>query len=80
MRLVVQLVTIATFVDVTEAHLAKNLLESEGIEAFLADEYRGGGGASARWSSRPAGLPKLQVAADHVDRATQLLEAVKKRQ
>jgi hypothetical protein len=69
-----QLVTIATFGDVTEAHMAKNLLEDEGIEAFVADEFavRGRG-------IRPAGSPKLQVAEEQAERATQLLQAVKQR-
>ncbi len=71
-----QLVTIATFDTVTEAQMAKNMLEAEGIEAFLADEH------SARGAGpliRPAASPKLQVAEDQAERATQLLEAVKKR-
>jgi hypothetical protein len=73
-RQLMQLITIATFDTVTEAHMAKNMLHTEGIEAFLADEYavRGRG-------NRPEGLPKLQVSEDQAERATQLLHAVKKR-
>ncbi|MDD3652837.1 MAG: DUF2007 domain-containing protein [Desulfotomaculaceae bacterium] len=33
-----ELVTIATFLNVTEANIVKGLLESEGIQVFLYDE------------------------------------------
>ncbi|MEG3072517.1 MAG: DUF2007 domain-containing protein [Peptococcaceae bacterium] len=33
-----KLVKVAAFLDVNEAHLAKGLLESEGIDALLFDE------------------------------------------
>jgi Putative prokaryotic signal transducing protein len=35
------LVTIASYTSQPEASLAKNLLESEGIKAFLSEEYAG---------------------------------------
>ena len=34
-----ELVTVRTFWDVAEAHLAKSVLEEAGVQAFLANEY-----------------------------------------
>ncbi|MCG9967085.1 DUF2007 domain-containing protein [Pelotomaculum terephthalicicum JT] len=33
-----KLVTIATYLNVSEAHIVKGLLESEGIQVFIYDE------------------------------------------
>ncbi len=63
-----RLVTVATFSTPMEATLAKQFLESEGIEAFLADE------AMALQLSLAIGGVKLQVPETDVDRARQLLE------
>lgn len=38
MMAVEKLVTIATYLNVTEAHIVKGLLESEGIQVFIYDE------------------------------------------
>jgi hypothetical protein len=65
------LVTVATFTTAIDAHLRKNLLEGEGIRAFLADELTGDrllGGAAY-------GGVKLQVAQPDAERARQILQA-----
>jgi hypothetical protein len=69
-----QLVTIATFGQLAEAHMAKNLLEAEGIEVFLAGEHVND---TFTLNIGPSG-PKLQVPEDQANRATELLQAVKK--
>ena len=66
-----ELVTIASYGTPIEAHAAKNYLESNGVQAFLADE---------NYSRLQYGLlisTKLQVAASDTERAKQLLEAAK---
>ncbi len=65
-----QLVTIASFAFTPEAQLAKNLLESEGIPAFLAGELAAEALASA------AGEARLQVRAQDAQRAVSLLAEV----
>jgi hypothetical protein len=65
------LVTVATLTTAIDAHLRKNLLEGEGIPAFLADELTGDrlpGGAVY-------GGVKLQVAQPDAERAQQILQA-----
>lgn len=64
-----ELVTVARFARALEAETAKNLLESEGVTAFIADEN-----ASALFSGM-LGQAKLQVAAADVARAKELLNA-----
>ncbi len=62
--------TIASFPEATAAHLARALLESEGIEARVADEYTVG----AYWLvSQAIGGVKLQVAPADTERARALL-------
>jgi hypothetical protein len=65
------LVTVATFTTALGAHLRKNLLEGEGIQAFVADELTGDllSGAYVH------GYVKLQVARSDVGRALQVLQA-----
>lgn len=67
-----KLVTVATFDMPTEAHLAKGLLEANGLEVFLADELTVG----VAWHlSNAVGGIKLQVAENDVERATGILAA-----
>ena len=67
-----KLVTVATFDMPTEAHLAKGLLEANGLAAFLADELTVG----VAWHlSNAIGGIKLQVPETDVERATGILAA-----
>ena len=67
-----KLVTVGTFDMPTEAHLAKGLLEANGLEAFLADELTVG----VAWHlSNAVGGIKLQVPETDVERATGILAA-----
>ncbi len=65
-----QLVTVATFTQGIDAHLARLRLESEGIECVVADEHTVG----ANWLySNAVGGVKLQVSTSDVERATGIL-------
>jgi len=65
------LILIATFSHPFEAHLAKGKLESEGIEAFIADENIVG----INWLySNLVGGVKLKVREEDRDRALKLLQ------
>ena len=65
-----KLVTVDTFDMPTEAHLAKGLLEANGLTAFLADELTVG----VAWHlSNAVGGIKLQVAETDVERAINIL-------
>ena len=67
-----KLVTVGTFDMPTEAHLAKGLLEANGLETFLADELTVG----VAWHlSNALGGIKLQVPETDVERATGILAA-----
>ena len=67
-----KLVTVSTFDMPTEAHLAKGLLEANGLTAFLADELTVG----VAWHlSNAVGGIKLQVAESDVERAAGILMA-----
>ena len=67
-----KMVTVATFDMPTEAHLAKGLLEANGLAAFLADELTVG----VAWHlSNAVGGIKLQVPENDVERATGILSA-----
>lgn len=68
------LVTIAAYPTTALAYMAKNLLESEGIPAFIADEAEG----DMLHLSSPFGAAKLQVAADHAAAAKQLIDAAER--
>lgn len=65
------LVTVAAYDLVPEAHLAKNLLEAEGIPAFLTEEV-------ATDMLHLTGEVKLQVPAEHAAEARAVLEAAKR--
>ena len=64
------LITLATFQGATEAHIARNQLESTGIQATLADEMT----TTAAWflTSAVGGI-KLQVAREDAERAAAIL-------
>jgi hypothetical protein len=66
-----ELVTVASFTTAFDAYLRKNMLEREGVQAFLANELTG--------DQLSAGYVhdyvKLQVASSDVERARQLLQA-----
>jgi hypothetical protein len=64
-----ELVTLATFQTPEEAYLVKNVLEEEGVRAYLSDEATVG----LNWALNNAlGGIKLQVAAGDVERARQV--------
>jgi hypothetical protein len=65
------LVTVATFTTALEAHLRKNLLDDEGVQAFVADELTGDQLSGAYVH----GYVKLQVARQDVGRAQEVLQA-----
>ena len=67
------LVTVARYDLVPEAYLAKNLLEAEGIPAFL-DE------ATASDMLHLTSEVKLQVATEHAQQARTILEEAKRHQ
>lgn len=67
-----KMVTVGTFDMPTEAHLAKGLLEANGLTALLADELTVG----VAWHlSNAVGGIKLQVAESDVERAAGILAA-----
>ena len=64
-----ELATVATFRNAFEAHAAKNLLEEQGIRAFIADE---------NFSNLSYSVPvtaKVRVAQNDAERAKDLLAA-----
>ena len=63
-------VTIATFTQPTEAHVIKGKLESEGVEAIIADEHVLG---VQPLYSHAIGGAKVQVKAEDVERARDIL-------
>ena len=60
-------VTVATYPNSIEAHVARSFLEVNGILAVFASEYTG------IWSLSNLNETKLQVSAANVDRAKELL-------
>lgn len=65
--------TVAHFTDALEAHVARGLLESEGIDAHLGDEHL----TQANWEWRLAvGGIKLRVPDADADRAHAVLRAM----
>jgi Putative prokaryotic signal transducing protein len=65
------LVTVGAFDLIHEAQLAKNLLEAEGIPAFLDEEV-------ASDMLHLTSEVKLQVAAEYADQARAILDAAKR--
>ncbi len=68
-----ELITIATFGNVSEAHLAKSCLEESCIEGFLENEYSA---VMTPHLASPAGI-KLNVRQADVQTATELLKPKK---
>jgi predicted Zn-ribbon and HTH transcriptional regulator len=67
------IVTIATFSYPTEAHLYKTKLESEGIDAFVADEHM----VQANWLySLAIGGVRLQVKESEAEEALSILRGI----
>ena len=66
------LITIATFSQAIEAHLAQGRLDAEGVESVIADEHTIA--ANPLYSTAVGGV-KLQVREADVDRATAILES-----
>ncbi len=65
-----ELVTVTSYRDAYEAHLARGILEAAGIEAFVADEHLVG----VDWLySQALGGVKLRVAAESAAEARELL-------
>ncbi|MBS1814154.1 MAG: DUF2007 domain-containing protein [Acidobacteria bacterium] len=65
-----QLVTLASYRDISEALVARTLLEDAGIPVFLQDENLG----RIHWGvSNAIGGIRLQIEAEHVEAATRLL-------
>jgi hypothetical protein len=67
------LVTVASFDQTPEAHLAKNLLDAEGIPAFLDAEV-------ASDVFHLTSEVKLQVPTEHAEQARAILEAAERHQ
>ncbi len=65
-----ELITILTFTYIHELAVAQGLLESEGVETFLKDEFVAS--VNPLYSNAIGGI-KLQVNADDVERATIIL-------
>ncbi len=67
-----KLVTIASFERSTEAHMAKTMLEEQGIEVFVGDDNL------VNWYlSSAVGGVKIQVPELQAERATKLLEEIR---
>jgi hypothetical protein len=69
-----ELVTVGAYPTATEAAMAKNLLESEGIPAFLEDDATG----DLFHLSSPFGEAKVAVAAAHAEQARVVLESAER--
>jgi Putative prokaryotic signal transducing protein len=67
------LVTVARFVTPWEAHLAKSLLESEGLEACVVEERLP---PVSLLSGEPLALNRVEVREDDVSRALELLAEI----
>ena len=68
------LVTIATYTDAIEAHIARGRLDAEGIPVFVADEHL----VWADWLySNALGGVKLRVARADAERALAVLQALR---
>jgi len=70
-----RLVTLETYMNAMQAHLAKNQLEAAGIRGVLADEFA----ATTYWHlSNAIGGIKLQVAEEDFERAAVVLDSFQK--
>jgi hypothetical protein len=68
----VKLVTVARFDDYMKADLARQLLEDEGIKAFVLGQNVGN-----VWGGAPASKIELQTAEGEAEEAREILEANK---
>jgi hypothetical protein len=68
------LVTVGAYPTAAQAALAKNLLESEGIPAFLEEDATG----DLFHLSSPFGEAKVSVATEHAEQARALLAAAER--
>jgi hypothetical protein len=66
----VDLVTVATFSDVSQAELARERLELEGVRAFVLDEQAGG---VMPFLTNSMGGIRVQVAPEDAARAREVL-------
>jgi hypothetical protein len=66
----VDLVTIATFSDVSQAELARERLELEGVRAFVLDEQAGG---VMPFMTNSMGGIRVQVAPEDAERGREVL-------
>ncbi len=65
------LLTVESFSDPLEAHIAKGRLEAEGIQAFVANEHH----IWANWMmSHALGGVRVQVASENIDVAKRIIE------
>jgi len=63
-------VVVASFVSIGEAEIARSLIESEGIEVYLGNQHM----VSMLWHySHATGGVRLMVAAEHAERAREVL-------
>jgi len=68
---VASLITVESFSDPLEAHIAKGRLEAEGIQAFVANEHH----IWANWMiSHALGGVRVQVASENIDDAKRVME------
>src|SRR3954469_22451351 len=68
------LVTVGSYPTSAEATLAKNLLEAEGIPAFVEEDATG----DLFHLASPFGEAKVQVAAEHADQARAVLDSAQR--
>jgi hypothetical protein len=68
------LVNVASFPNSAEAELAKNLLESEGVPAFVEEDATG----DLFHLASPFGEVKVSVASEYVDQARAILDAAQR--
>ena len=64
------LVTVATFQDVSQAELARERLENEGVQAFVMDEQTGG---VMPFMTNAMGGIRVQVAPGDAEKAREIL-------
>jgi hypothetical protein len=68
------LVTVGSYPNSAEATLVKNLLEAEGIPAFVVDDAIG----DLFHLASPFGEAKVQVAEEHAEQARAILDAAQR--
>jgi hypothetical protein len=71
-----ELVTVGSYPTSTEAMLAKNLLETEGVPAFIEEDMTG----DLFHLAAPFGEAKLAVASEHAEQARTILASAQRHQ